>query len=76
MALNHSLTLDFVICCNPDTAEQAKESMEYLINRIGLQINRDKTQVVDLARQESFNFRIHSVQFFPCKKSALCALFS
>jgi RNA-directed DNA polymerase len=56
---------DFVICCKPGTSGKAKEVMQRLINRIGLQVNKEKTQVVNLRAQESFDFLGYTIgQFY------------
>jgi group II intron reverse transcriptase/maturase len=47
---------DFVICCKPGMSGKGKEAMQRLIDRIGLQVNNEKTQVVNLRAQENFDF--------------------
>lgn len=47
---------DFVICCKRATSGKAYEAMRQIISRIGLQVNQDKTQVVNLDKKERFDF--------------------
>jgi RNA-directed DNA polymerase len=46
---------DFVICCKPQTAEEAMCYMRKIMGRIGLTINETKTRIVKLP-QERFDF--------------------
>lgn len=46
---------DFVICCDPNTAEEAMRSMRTIMERIGLFVNETKTRIVK-APHESFDF--------------------
>lgn len=55
---------DYVICCKPFTAAKAFEAMRDIINRIGLQVNLDKTQVVDLTKKGCFDFLGYTIGTF------------
>ena len=56
---------DFVICCKLGTSGKANEAMQRLIDRIGLQVNIEKTQVVDLRAQGKFDFLGYTIgQFY------------
>jgi RNA-directed DNA polymerase len=61
---------DFVICCRPFTSEKANDAMRQIISRIGLQINQDKTQVVNLAKKGHFDFLGYTVGTFINKEGA------
>ncbi len=58
---------DFVICCKPGGAIKAKEAMQRIISRIGLQVNQAKTQVVDLEEKENFDFLGYTIGKFTDK---------
>ena len=56
---------DFVICCKPGTSGKAREAMQRLISRIGLYVNNEKTQVVNIRAQEKFDFLGYTIgQFY------------
>ena len=55
---------DFVVCCKPFTSEQAYEAVKQIISKIGLQINQEKTQVVNLHNQEQFDFLGYTIGTF------------
>lgn len=55
---------DFVICCKPRTSERALESMQRLISGIGLQVNQEKTHVVNLVSKEHFDFLGYTIGQF------------
>lgn len=55
---------DFVICCKPHTSAKANEAMRQIISRIGLHINQDKTQVVNLGKKSHFDFLGYTIGSF------------
>lgn len=55
---------DFVICCKPFTSRKANDAMRSIINRIGLQVNQDKTRVVNLIKKEHFDFLGYTIGTF------------
>ena len=55
---------DFVICCKPGQSEKAREVMERLVTRIGLQVNTEKTQIVKLHAKERFDFLGYTIGHF------------
>ncbi|MBM3610928.1 MAG: group II intron reverse transcriptase/maturase [Alphaproteobacteria bacterium] len=55
---------DFVICCQPNTAAKVQETMENLMGRIGLEVNKDKTHIANIAKGESFDFLGYTVGTF------------
>ncbi len=59
---------DFVICCKPQTSHLAQVAMQDLINRIGLQVNIEKSQIVNLANKENFDFLGYTVGTFKNKE--------
>ena len=42
---------DFVICCRPGSAAEAKHRMESIMQKIGLEVNADKTRIADLTQE-------------------------
>jgi RNA-directed DNA polymerase len=61
---------DFVICCKPDTSTKANEAMRQIIGRLGLHVNQDKTQVVNLGKQGHFDFLGYTIGSFVNKNGA------
>jgi len=75
---------DFVILCK-DNPEKYLESAKCVLNKLGLELHKDKTKVVDLDKDESFDFlgftfryhynrtkkmnRKRSVYYYPSAKS-------
>jgi len=55
---------DYVICCSPNKAMSANEAMRRIISRIGLEVNQDKTQVIDLRNKGHFDFLGYSIGSF------------
>lgn len=55
---------DYVICCKPSTASEAYKLMLQIIHGIGLKINEEKTQVINLAKKEHFDFLGYSIGEF------------
>jgi RNA-directed DNA polymerase len=55
---------DFVICCNPKTSTSASKAMRQIISRIGLEVNQDKTRVVDLKAKGQFDFLGYTIGSF------------
>jgi RNA-directed DNA polymerase len=55
---------DYVICCSPNTSTSANEVMRQIISRIGLEVNQDKTQVIDLKTKGHFDFLGYSIGSF------------
>lgn len=47
---------DFVICCKPFTAGKAQNAMQEIINRIGLEVNPDKTRLVNFDKGGNLDF--------------------
>jgi RNA-directed DNA polymerase len=54
---------DFVICCRPGNAAAALAKMEALMTRLGLEVNKAKTQIARLPEQ-SFDFLGYTVGGF------------
>jgi group II intron reverse transcriptase/maturase len=61
---------DFVICCKPFASGKANEAMRSIINRIGLQVNQNKTQVVNLIKKEHFDFLGYAIGTFYNKEGS------
>jgi len=59
---------DFVICCKSRTAHKTVQVMRHLIERLGLEVNEDKTRIVNLTQKESFDFLGYSIGAF-CDKN-------
>lgn len=54
---------DFVICCPPGKGDQAMAKMRELMNRLGLEVNEDKTQLVRIPDQR-FDFLGYTLGVF------------
>ena len=61
---------DFVICCKPFTSRRASEAMQHIMDRIGLQVNQEKTHVVNLLAKEQFDFLGYTIGKFVNKDGA------
>jgi len=55
---------DFVICCKPFTSRRALVAMRRIISGIGLQVNHEKTHVVNLLAKEHFDFLGYTIGQF------------
>jgi group II intron reverse transcriptase/maturase len=55
---------DYIICCSPNKAKSANEAMRQIISRIGLTVNQDKTQIIDLRNKGHFDFLGYSIGSF------------
>lgn len=55
---------DYVICCGPSTSSSANKAMRQIISRIGLEVNQDKTRVIDLKTKGHFDFLGYSIGSF------------
>ena len=55
---------DFVICCKPRTSGKAYEAMRRIMSGIGLEVNQDKTQVVNLDEKKYVDFLGYTIGMF------------
>lgn len=62
---------DYVICCKQGTSQCAFEAMQKLIDGIGLQVNKEKTSIVNLQQGEQFDFLGYTVGKFVNKDGKL-----
>jgi hypothetical protein len=54
---------DFVICCRPGNAEEARTRMQTLMTRLGLEVNETKTRIARLP-EDDFTFLGYTIARF------------
>ena len=55
---------DYVICCKPNRVIGADKAMRQIISRIGLEVNKEKTQIIDLKTKGHFDFLGYTIGSF------------